>query len=339
MYILGQQGIARGVRSVNRDHVLQLLEVSISYPFSYFSPLFLWNIKFDRFYFLDVFFMATQKNESKKLGFSCFCGGWWVRTCSQKKMAEGPLVCHFSGEMRPCVGWGTVPDFTSPPSPCTTPQQVLLREADSFVLKGFYPISRGPVLDGPGWCSDWGLVLPLPAWSTLTATWKKSYCRSASCPPTSKRFGYSQLYRWREWEIPRVFKVCVTNNEAALGLAFLKNEGCVCGHQRTSWSNLGTDCVLWFRGVWTSGNWSFFHSNSSVIVGNHIENILNTFITLKVEKLTALMNRLECILGWSTLLFLKFNSSLTHSFNRSLLSTCHVLNFLISIWCFKLKCQ
>lgn len=151
MYILGQQGIARGVRSVNRDHVLQLLEVSISYPFSYFSPLFLWNIKFDRFYFLDVFFMATQKNESKKLGFSCFCGGWWVRTCSQKKMAEGPLVCHFSGEMRPCVGWGTVPDFTSPPSPCTTPQQVLLREADSFVLKGFYPISRGPVLDGPGW--------------------------------------------------------------------------------------------------------------------------------------------------------------------------------------------
>ena len=66
-------------------------------------------------------------------------------------MAEGPLVCHFSGEMRPCVGWGTVPDFTSPPSPCTTPQQVLLREADSFVLKGFYPISRGPVLDGPGW--------------------------------------------------------------------------------------------------------------------------------------------------------------------------------------------
>lgn len=37
-------------------------------------------------------------------------------------------------------------------------------------------------------------------------------------------------------------------------------------------------------------------------------------------------------MGWSPLPFLKFNSSLTHSFRRALLSACRGLNFLISVW-------
>lgn len=56
-------------------------------------------------------------------------------------MAEGSLVCHFGEEIKKCDGLVTVTDFTSPSWLCTAPQQVLLTDADSFMLKKPYSLS------------------------------------------------------------------------------------------------------------------------------------------------------------------------------------------------------
>lgn len=118
MYILGQQGITQKllIRGVNRDDMLQLLpEVSFSHPFSYFSLLLLWNVKFDRFCFMDAFLWLLRKMSQRGLVFPVSTMACRLNSFTEKKMAEGSLVCHFGGEIRKRGDLVTARDFTSPP--------------------------------------------------------------------------------------------------------------------------------------------------------------------------------------------------------------------------------
>lgn len=105
---------------------------------------------------------------SQKLSFSPFCYGWWVRFLHRKKIAMGSLVCRFGEEIRKCVGSVIVAHLILPPQPCTVPQQGVLAEADSCMLKRFYP--------GSGVLSIWpqggmSCSLQLFGGRVLTAVW------------------------------------------------------------------------------------------------------------------------------------------------------------------------
>lgn len=76
MYVLGQQRLTQKplTRIVGRDHVLQLPQVSFSYPFSYFSWLAFVKHKIDRFCFIDAILGLLRKMSEKKKG--------WFSSCS-----------------------------------------------------------------------------------------------------------------------------------------------------------------------------------------------------------------------------------------------------------------